>query len=158
LAAEHVGDGQFKVTDLSVQRTGGGLASFVRDPSTHRRFIRHFLARTGHRYDQFNYLGEWHSHPSFPVDPSIMDLRQMQSLIEDRGQQAHFLVLLVMKLGRRGNLEGSAHAFRRGQLPVRARLHVSRQVEVPQGSSALRRSLKDAVALRCEKITLRRTG
>jgi proteasome lid subunit RPN8/RPN11 len=129
LAAENLGDGTFKVMDLSVQRSGGSVTSFVRNSNVHRRFMRRFFTRTGYRYEMFNYLGEWHSHPRFPAEPSTADLRQMQKLIEDRRQQAHFLVLLVIKLGRNGNLEGSAHAFRRGQMPIKVRLHLPLHVD-----------------------------
>lgn len=122
LAGEDLGGGRFLVADLSVQRSGGGVAHFVRDPSAHRRFMRRFFARTGNDYTRFNYLGEWHSHPSFPALPSGTDLRQMQGLIDDRGQPANFLVLLVLKLGRGGEIEATAHAFRRGAHVVQARV------------------------------------
>jgi proteasome lid subunit RPN8/RPN11 len=122
LAGEDLGGGRFLVADLSVQRSGGGVAHFLRDPGAHRRFMRRFLARTGNDYTRFNYLGEWHSHPSFPAMPSGTDLRQMQELIDERGQSATFLVLLVVKLGRGGEIEATAHAFRRGARLVQARV------------------------------------
>lgn len=122
LAGEDLGGGRFLVADLSVQRSGGGVAHFVRDPGAHRRFMRRFLARTGNDYTRFNYLGEWHSHPSFPALPSGTDLRQMQGLIDERGQPANFLVLLVVKLGRGGEIEATGHAFRRGAHVVQARV------------------------------------
>jgi integrative and conjugative element protein (TIGR02256 family) len=124
LGAEHVGDCQFRISDLSIQRTGGSRARFIRGPSFHRRFISRFLSRKNQQYERFNYLGEWHSHPSFSTQPSLEDIRQMQRLIEDRAQQANFLVLMIVRLDELGNLEGSAHVFLRGQAPVRARLHI----------------------------------
>lgn len=121
LAAEQVADGKFVVRDLSVQRDGT-FARFVRDPAQHRTFMRRFHMRMGNQPERFNYLGEWHSHPSFLALPSIPDLRQMQILIEDKEQLSSFLVLMVTKLGRHGGLIGSAFAFRRQMLPVRVRL------------------------------------
>lgn len=121
LAAENLGDARFLILDLSVQRDGN-FASFSRSSPGHGRFIRRFLERRGRDYERFNYLGEWHSHPSFPAMPSQPDLRQMQRLIEEPGQRAQFLALLVVKLGRAGVLEGSAQAFRRGVAPLRVGL------------------------------------
>lgn len=124
LAAEHLSDGVFEVIDLSVQRIGGAFASFRRWVLPHRRFLQRFFMRTGRNYQRFNYLGEWHSHPSFPAEPSTIDVRVMQRLIESKDQDANFIVLVVVKLNSAGALEGSAHAFRPGLAPVRIRLHL----------------------------------
>lgn len=121
LAAEQVGDGRFVVRSLSVQRNGS-YASFRRDPDQHRAFMRRFRARTGNNHARFNYLGEWHSHPSFIALPSTPDMRQMQALIEDEEQTASFLILMVIKLAKDGDLCGSAHAYRRCHDPVRVHL------------------------------------
>lgn len=121
LAAEQVGDGRFVVRSLSVQRNGK-FSSFKRDPIQHRAFIKRFHARTGNNHTRFNYLGEWHSHPSFIALPSSPDLRQMQTLIEDEEQTASFLVLVVVKLAKDGELCGSVHAFRRRHEPIRVHL------------------------------------
>lgn len=139
LAGEDLGSGRFSVADISVQRSGGGVAHFVRDPSAHRKFMRRFLARTGNDYTRFNYLGEWHSHPRFPALPSGTDLRQMQGLIEERGQSANFLVLLVVKLGRGGVIEATAHAFRRGARVVQARVARDEGAEVLAPKTPLER-------------------
>ncbi len=138
MAAEQVADGKFVVRALSVQRDGT-VASFKRDPSRHRAFMRRFHTRTGNNPERFNYLGEWHSHPSFLALPSGPDLRQMQALIEDREQASLFLVLMVIKLAREGTLIGSAHAFRRQMLPIRVRLEGELQLvhEEPELSSPL---------------------
>ncbi|MEB2398330.1 MAG: Mov34/MPN/PAD-1 family protein [Alcaligenaceae bacterium] len=121
LAAEQVADGKFIVLDLSVQRNGT-KSHFDRDPIQHAQFIRRFHERMGNRPEQFNYLGEWHSHPSYPAIPSSEDFSQMQKLVEDKEQASTFLALLVVKVDSRGTLRGSAHAFRPGRLPVRSEL------------------------------------
>jgi proteasome lid subunit RPN8/RPN11 len=122
LAAKQVDDGCFLIVDLSVQ-SDGTEANFEREPIQHRKFISRFHDRVGHKPDQYNYLGEWHSHPSYPATPSEMDLLQMQELVEDHEQQSSFLVLMIVKLGLDGELRGSAHGFRPKLPPVRARLH-----------------------------------
>jgi hypothetical protein len=50
--------------DISFQKRGGTFAHFVRDPTHHKAFLTDFFASTGKDYKRFNYLGEWHSHPS----------------------------------------------------------------------------------------------
>lgn len=121
LAAEQVGDGRFLVVDLSVQHNGTH-SHFERDPVQHREFIRRFHERMGHRPDRFNYLGEWHSHPAYPANPSDVDFRQMQDLVEDAEQKSSFLILMIVKLGLNGQLRGSVHGFRPGFAPVRGQL------------------------------------
>lgn len=118
LAAEQVGDGSFLVVDLSVQRNGTH-SHFERELVQHREFIRRFHERMGHKPERFNYLGEWHSHPSFPATPSGVDFCQMQCLVEDVDQKSTFLVLVVVKLGLNGELKGSAYGFRPGFAPIR---------------------------------------
>lgn len=121
LAAEQVEDGRFLVIDLSVQRNGTH-SHFERDPIQHREFIRRFHERMGHQPERFNYLGEWHSHPAYPATPSDVDFRQMQDLVEDVEQKSTFLVLMIVKLGLKGQLQGSAYGFRPGSVPLRGRL------------------------------------
>lgn len=121
LAAEQVADGKFLVLDLSVQRNGSA-SHFDRDPIQHIDFIQRFHARMGNRPERFNYLGEWHSHPSYPATPSSEDFSQMQKLVEDKEQLSTFLTLLVVKLDCRRSLRGSAYAFRPGLPPVRSEL------------------------------------
>ena len=121
LAAEQIADGKFLVRDLSVQRSGTPT-SFIRDPVQHRKFMRRFHLINGNKPERFNYLGEWHSHPSFPALPSLPDLRQMHAEIHDPQQASTFLVLLIVKLGLDGGLVGSTHAFRRAHPPIRVTL------------------------------------
>ena len=108
---EHVRADAFRVVDISVQRTGGSSASFVRDPASHDAQLKSFFARTGADFSRFNYLGEWHSHPAFEPVPSSVDIVTMQSLVENAAVGVNFLVLLVVKLADRKTIECSAAAF-----------------------------------------------
>src|SRR5690242_9125070 len=74
LVGEHVAPNIFRLVDLSVQEHGGTAACFVRRPEHHKPFLDDFFLRTGKNYERFNYLGEWHSHPSFPAVPSHVDV------------------------------------------------------------------------------------
>ena len=136
LAAEQISDGKFLVKSLSVQRDGTPT-SFVRDPAQHRKFMRRFHLLTGNQPQRFNYLGEWHSHPSFLALPSAPDLRAMYAEIADPEQAASFLVLVIVKLGKDAGLTGSAHAFRRGHGCMRVSLKSEPSATIHEEVSAL---------------------
>lgn len=109
---EHLGDDDYRIIDLSVQRAGGTAVCFIRHPKKHRTQLDLFFERTGHNYTRFNYLGEWHSHPSFPTAPSGPDLRTMQALARDPAVGANFLVLLIVRLESDASLRSSTTVFR----------------------------------------------
>jgi integrative and conjugative element protein (TIGR02256 family) len=115
LMGEHVGKDAFKVVDLSVQRSGGTGSCFVRDPKDHQADLAAFYDKTDFDFTRFNYLGEWHSHPSFPARPSSQDLASMTELVNDDAVGVNFLVLLVVKLGWWNPLSATATVFLRGK-------------------------------------------
>ena len=127
LMGEHVADELFRVVEISVQRTGGSDACFIRHPKDHEVTLRKFFANTRDEYTRFNYLGEWHSHPSFEPSPSETDMLTMQSIINDPAVGANFLVLLIAKLAGQKQIAATATAFRSGAMPVR----VSFEPEIP---------------------------
>jgi [CysO sulfur-carrier protein]-S-L-cysteine hydrolase len=129
LLGEHLGDELFGVVDISVQRSGGTHSGFMRNPGAHKAQLEKFFAQTGNDYARFNYLGEWHSHPSFEPIPSETDLRTMQSIIEDPDVGVNFLVLLVCKRAADGVIEASAVAFRAATEPLR--IPVIIEVQMP---------------------------
>lgn len=153
LAAENLGGGIFDIVDLSVQRSGGSYASFKRTFGQHDRFMRRFFNRTGHHYERFNYLGEWHSHPSFPALPSFVDGNQMQLLLREPDQKARFLVLLVVKGGKSG-IEASAHAFAKGIHPIRVPLSGDALARERGQSGGRRAAVQERLALAQESIKL----
>jgi hypothetical protein len=115
---EHVGNEVFRVVDISVQWSGGSQICFIRNPGNHQSQLRDFFERTGADYSRFNYLGEWHSHPSFDPLPSAVDNETMQSIVEDPTVGANFLVLLIPRLSNDKSIEASATAFRAGAPPI----------------------------------------
>lgn len=118
LMGEHVQDETFRIVDISVQRHGGTSACFVRAPKDHAGALQAFFEKTRREYTRFNYLGEWHSHPSFHATPSGQDVRAMQEIAEDVTVGVNFLVLLVVRLARGNRFEASATAFRAGAAPM----------------------------------------
>ena len=110
LMAEHVGPDHFAVRTLTVQG-GGSFASFIRGTRAAFRALSDYFHRSHYEYTRFNYLGEWHSHPSFSVQPSSTDHRSMVEIATNPKVGANFVVLLIFKLADRTRLEGSAHTY-----------------------------------------------
>lgn len=106
---EHLDVNHFAVRTLTVQRTGT-IASFVRGLSEALKAIQAFFSSAGSNFTRFNYLGEWHSHPLFSVQPSSQDHATMLELATDRRVGANFVVLLIFCLDGEA-LEGSAHTY-----------------------------------------------
>jgi len=80
------------------------------------------LQRTGRDFQRFNYLGEWHSHPSFSVLPSPEDVGTMIDIVENPRSEITFAVLLIVRLRLRLWIDHSLTIFARGQAPWRARI------------------------------------
>jgi integrative and conjugative element protein (TIGR02256 family) len=109
LMGEHIGTNHFRVSSLSIQKSGT-IASFVRGITDAIKAIRLFHKATNNNYQRFNYLGEWHSHPLFSVQPSSKDHHTMKELVSDPKVGANFVVLLIFHLTN-NHLEGSAHTY-----------------------------------------------
>lgn len=124
LMGEHLQEDVFRLADITVQRSGGSSSCFVRHPREHQAELEQFFERTGGDYTRFNYLGEWHSHPSFLPVPSEIDLLTMQSLVGDPSVGANFLVLMIVKLEKRREMQVSATAFRPATSPVEVAIDV----------------------------------
>ena len=129
LVGEHIGIEDFRLVDFSVQRSGGMQACFVRDPDEHRQFMDSFFSRTRDDFERFNYLGEWHSHPSFTAYPSTVDLSQMQSIVDDGPEAPLFAVLLVVRLSLPRELELGCWAFRSAHPPASVQILVTPRSE-----------------------------
>jgi hypothetical protein len=57
-----------------------------------------FFDRTEHQYTRFNYIGEWHSHPSFEIKPSPTDVRTMVALLTDPMFRGSFAIMMIARL------------------------------------------------------------
>lgn len=114
LVGEHVDGETFRIVDVSVQRSGGTAAHFLRDPEQHKRFLADFFAKTGNDHLKFNYIGEWHSHPFFAALPSKTDHNTMWDIVNDPDVGVNFLILMIVRLRLRGDMQLSATLYRRG--------------------------------------------
>ena len=111
LMAEHVGENSFHIRSLTIQKRGGTFATFVRYVEAFLVPLRRFFQRTNHDYRRYNYIGEWHSHPSFAPVPSRTDDQTMRTIIEDPEVGANFIVLLIVKLNESRGLDGTVTVY-----------------------------------------------
>lgn len=110
LMAEHCGPNEFAVREISVHAQGS-FAAFLRKIEDAIGRLTSFFERTRHDYTRFNYIGEWHSHPSFVPEPSSRDDASMRKIVEDPAVGANFVVLLIVKLDAAGDLVATAHTY-----------------------------------------------
>jgi len=75
------------------------------------RPLQSFFQNTNNQFTRFNYLGEWHSHPSYSTEPSSTDYQTMWEIVEDSTIGANFAVLIIVKLDEKQQLEGSVTVF-----------------------------------------------
>lgn len=109
LFGEYLGPDEFRVIEATTHGLGR-FASFVRIITDGFARLEDFFRRTRHDYMRFNYLGEWHSHPSFALHPSGTDDSTMQALVDDPTTRALFVVLIIVKL-ESGELQATAWAY-----------------------------------------------
>jgi hypothetical protein len=98
LFGEQLAPSDFLVTELTIQARPGTFARFVVDLIQAARDAVRFFDRTEHSYTRFNYIGEWHSHPSFAVQPSGTDVATMRELVGDGDFRGSFAVLMITRL------------------------------------------------------------
>jgi proteasome lid subunit RPN8/RPN11 len=111
LMGENLGDEEFRIVDLTIQAQTGTLAFFIRQVSAAIGALQSFFKKTNHNYTKFNYLGEWHSHPKFPLIPSQQDTQSMKDIITDKKVGANFIVLLIVKLVTEEDLAATGIVF-----------------------------------------------
>lgn len=98
-------------------------STFLRDPAKHAAQAEAFFQRTGENHTQFNYLGEWHSHPRFAALPSDKDASSMRLLLADPAVGVNFVVLLIVRRGGSG-LQVSATIYSAGNGSHAVRIYV----------------------------------
>lgn len=102
LFGEMTGPNQFLIHEATVaDDVLGTFVSFVRYPGKSLRKLSKFFQRHQFNYRKFNYLGEWHSHPSFALEPSNRDVNSMLEILRDtKGVQFAILVIGKLALGK----------------------------------------------------------
>lgn len=113
LMGEHIAKAEFRIVDLTIQEQLGSVAFFTRLVADIVKPLKSFFKRTGYNYKKFNYLGEWHSHPSFSPVPSQKDIQSLQEIVLDPDTGANFVILLIVKLKGTQEIEGTVTTFLR---------------------------------------------
>lgn len=111
LMGEHIDTNRFRVTSVTIQQKHGSVFSFRRVIKEILEPLRSFFNATNHNYQRFNYLGEWHSHPSFTLEPSSADCETMWDIVEDPHVGARFAILLIFKVNDGCQLDGTVTVF-----------------------------------------------
>lgn len=119
LMAAHVGHNRFEVMEITVHRRGA-IASFIRRIEDALGKLQAFFSSNDNRYSQFNYIGEWHSHPLFAPEPSGTDDNSMHEIVNDPSVGANFVVLLIVKLDSSGALLSGVHTYLPGGIKHRS--------------------------------------
>ena len=98
LFGEQLAPSDFRITTLTYQARPGTFSRFLVDLVQAARDAAQFFDRTQHHYRRFNYIGEWHSHPSFAVRPSGVDRDAMRQLVGDKAFVGSFAILMIVRL------------------------------------------------------------
>lgn len=97
LFGEQLAPSDFRVSRLVVQERAGSFARFVVDVAEAARQALSFFRHTGNDFRRHNYIGEWHSHPSFAVAPSGTDVDTMRALVRAPDFGGTFAVLMIVR-------------------------------------------------------------
>ncbi|AII57430.1 hypothetical protein X792_01235 [Dehalococcoides mccartyi CG1] len=118
LMGEHIESDVFRIVDLTIQKSYGNVFSFMRLIDNVSQALKTFFDKTNRQYTRYNYLGEWHSHPSFSTLPSSKDIESMSEIVNDKGVGANFVMLLIVRLNSAQLIEGTATAFFPNSCPI----------------------------------------
>ncbi len=125
LMGEYLSNDEYKIVDYTIQSKKGNIMTFVRLVSDVVVPLRKFFQKTKFNYRKYNYLGEWHSHPSFALRPSNTDVESMWEIVNDPTTNATFAVLLIFKADIiNSQLEGNAFVFLPGAKMVDAEISI----------------------------------
>jgi hypothetical protein len=122
LMGECVRSGVYRIYDLTIQRQTGTVLSFLRLVLHAVASLGRFFFETGYDFRRFNYLGEWHSHPSVALDPSRVDSETMWAIVDDPQVGANFAILMIVRLSSSDCLEGAVTAYLAGRRRVEGEL------------------------------------
>lgn len=85
----------FEIVDASISDEDNrfSFVSFIRGIKKSELLLKqHFRHETGY------YIGEWHSHPRFSLDPSFADIRTMMGILHNPNYGVSFVILLIVHL------------------------------------------------------------
>lgn len=110
MMAQHININKFELQKITIHKKGS-FVYFLRKIEDAVEGLSLFFKTTSQNYKKFNYIGEWHSHPSFSPYPSQTDDSSMKEIIQDPNVGANFAVLLIVKLDIAKDVIGTAHVY-----------------------------------------------
>ena len=85
----------------------------------YKKFERDYFKRHNYDYEKHNYIGDWHSHPSFDCIPSQYDIKEV--LDELSKSNANFLIQLILKI-ENGKLIGNCYYYNSKEKTIKCEL------------------------------------
>lgn len=95
LIGRKVDEDIFEIVDASISDEDNrfSFVSFMRGTKKSERLLKqHFRQASGY------YIGEWHSHPRFSLNPSWADIRTMKGILHNPSYGVSFVILLIVHL------------------------------------------------------------
>ncbi len=111
LFARKISDDIFEVDDVYIESKVGSFA-FVElvNNKKYQVYQKSYHKKNGYDYVNHNYIGDWHSHPSFELYPSSYDMAEVKSDLKK--SNAKFLVQVIVKIVNK-KLTGNAFYYDR---------------------------------------------
>ena len=98
LFGEHIRENLFRIAEVSTDTKTGIFAHFIRDIVLTIKQLRRFFSKYKYKYTKYNYMGEWHSHPQFALEPSSKDEESIRDIVSDDHVGANFIILMIVRL------------------------------------------------------------
>jgi len=89
-----------------------------------KKELNDILDQYGNNFSSINYCGEWHSHPSFSLEPSNRDIKSMWELCFDVKVSANFLILLIVKSAGKNDLQAKCYYFNKENYPIYKQVNI----------------------------------
>lgn len=111
LFACKISDEIFEVDDVYIEKKIGSFA-FVElvNNEKYQVYQKCYHEKNGYDYVNHNYIGDWHSHPSFELYPSSFDMAEVKKDLKK--SNAKFLVQIIVKISNE-KLTGNAFYYDR---------------------------------------------
>lgn len=111
LFAKKISNELFEIDDIYIEKNVGSFA-FVTliNNKKYQKFQKTYHEKNNNDYVRHNYIGDWHSHPSFELNPSSFDIKEVKEDL--KASNAKFLIQIIVK-AENENLIGNAFYFNR---------------------------------------------
>lgn len=114
LIGKKIKEDSFEIVDASISNEDNqfSFVRFIRGTKKSERLLKqHFRNGTGY------YIGEWHSHPRFSLNPSIADISTMIGILHDSSYGVSFVILLIVHIAQ-DEMEHKGFFFHRDLMEI----------------------------------------